>query len=278
MSRELTSPPLSKVVRLGDAIEIGPASLTFRRELGYDEWAAIGEVLQRLAGSVMWLLGDWLRFGEGKFAEYSQVLPELPWKLETLYSAVKVADRIPPGSRRPKSTVLTWSHFQAVAYLTGPERERLLDAAEKNEWSRSQLREAVRAYRRQLKGSSGERKATPQQLRHVAREYRLELDGIESVVEPLVMTTKDTSLERLHSGVKDAVQKVIEYCRRNARQECSERQTVGDTGNDVQGSLAIGDESGIVRECPSCGGSKPLAWEVCGDCRLKQYATRREGQ
>jgi N6-adenosine-specific RNA methylase IME4 len=150
MSRELASPPLSKVVRLGDAIEIGPVSLTFRREVDYEEWAAVGDVLQRLEGSMMWYLGDWLRYGDGAFAEYSQVVPELVWKKETLYKAVAVADRVEKSLRRPFSTVLTWSHFKVVAYLEPAVREELLDAAESSRWSTRQLAEAVRSYKREL--------------------------------------------------------------------------------------------------------------------------------
>jgi hypothetical protein len=34
----------------------------------------------------------------------------------------------------------------------------------------------------------------------------------------------------------------------------------------------------IGEACPSCGDKKPLAWEVCGDCRLKGHAPQQQGE
>lgn len=98
-----------------------------------------------------------------------------------------------------------------------------------------------------------------------------------TVFGPLVRMATDPELDRLHRRVTDAIQKLLEHCKHG--DDDADRNEEPHSDGPKQERLAIGsgataEERDITRECPSCGGNKPLAWDVCGDCRLKQYTAR----
>ncbi len=237
--------------------EITPTGLRFTGQISYEQWAAFGDTLWRLEEATRWCLGDWYLHGEAAFEEHAQALPNDQYRLGTLQQYAWVASRVKPNTRVKFST-LPWVHFREVSSLETPEQEELLRAAEEHGWTRRQLHEAVRAYKHQLKGG-GEKKATPQNLSHVAREYQVELDQICSVLEPLVRSANDLSLERLHRQVKDAIRRVIEHCISNASQDSPDQS--GDEGADTcaETKLIVGsdwapEERGVEHVCPGCGG------------------------
>jgi hypothetical protein len=242
----------------------------------YEEWAAFGPVLGAMHGASMWWIGDWIRCGEETHGEkYAQALEATGLSESRLQTAVWVASVFADENCRRRQ--LSFEHHHTVAGLSEPERERLLDAAEDHGWSRSRLREAVRAYKRELaRGNGTQTAADPKRLAHVGREYKRQLDEIRSVVEPLVGMVNDSDLVRLHRRAKEAIQLIIEHCERTACRDSSDRLEEPHIDGPVQGRLALGsgatdEERGIASKCPSCGGNKPLAWDVCGDCQLHQH-------
>jgi hypothetical protein len=45
--------------------------------LPFERWQSIGETLKQMERSVMWWLGDWLRYGERSYGEiYTQSIEE----------------------------------------------------------------------------------------------------------------------------------------------------------------------------------------------------------
>ena len=95
--------------------------------LPFDDWAALGTTLGRIGRSVMWWLGDWLRYGERTYGEkYAQAINLTGYDYGTLANAVYVAGRVELSRRRES---LSFGHHQAVAALSPAQQERWLDAA-----------------------------------------------------------------------------------------------------------------------------------------------------
>lgn len=126
-------------------------ALNLPEGLSYDQWAehAKGISLSRRMvekGSLMWHVGDWLTYGESNIGEaYAQAVEATGYKKSTLYQAKWVSGSIPPSRRRES---LSWSHHKAVAGLTEPDQEYLLQLAATDNLSYSQIKkmaEAVKA-------------------------------------------------------------------------------------------------------------------------------------
>jgi hypothetical protein len=164
---------------LARAAEMSPTHLRFRSRVGYQQWASFGALLGRMQSASLWWVGDWIRFGEHAFGErYAQALEVTGLALRSLQNAVWVAERFEISRRRE---VLPFSFHADVAALEEPEQERLLDAAEKNGWSRSLLRDAIRVFKCELaRGNGMQIAADPKRLAHVGREYQRQLDEIRS--------------------------------------------------------------------------------------------------
>jgi hypothetical protein len=45
-------------------VEVSRTSLQLPENLSFEQWQDIGLTLHALEGSVMWWVGDWLRYGE----------------------------------------------------------------------------------------------------------------------------------------------------------------------------------------------------------------------
>src|SRR5215471_4465886 len=77
--------------------------------------------------SVMWWLGDCLRYGERAYGEkYAQALDATDYAYQTIAAAKWVAGRFEISRRREN---LTWSHHREVAIEDDAEQDAVLDAA-----------------------------------------------------------------------------------------------------------------------------------------------------
>lgn len=113
----------------------------FDESMTYDEWVKCGSMIGSVVRiSPKWIV-DWLNFGERKYGEmYAQALDATGLDIETLKKLNAVGKRIEKSHWHP---LLTVSHHQEVMYLEPKEQDRLLELAEKNNWSKSRLREEV---------------------------------------------------------------------------------------------------------------------------------------
>jgi N6-adenosine-specific RNA methylase IME4 len=112
-----------------------PESLTF------EEWESVGESLKGVERSLMWWIGDWLRFGERKWGEqYSQAIEATEKSYQTLADAKWVAEKFESSRRREN---LSWSHHREVAALPAEAADRMLHLAGAEDWSRNDLRKHV---------------------------------------------------------------------------------------------------------------------------------------
>lgn len=123
----------------GEATETGyvlPEGLT------YEEWAAEGPILIRMAQSAMWWVGDWIRYGERRWGEtYAQAIEVTGLAEGTLRNAVWVCDRIPPSERRAD---VPFSTHKAAAPLDSSPRGDILKRAASEGLSEYEVRAEVK--------------------------------------------------------------------------------------------------------------------------------------
>lgn len=128
----------------------------------FDEWLKAGRKLLDVSGCINWWLGDWLNYGTArewghKYTEAAKLL-EIDGAVLTQYAYVSA--RVQFSTRVEK---LSWSHHREVCALdTGHQRMWLFKAVA-NEWSVSDLRQAIRQAQ-----SEGDREVQPREFSPVA--------------------------------------------------------------------------------------------------------------
>lgn len=129
---------------LGIPGAVTPVALELPENLSYDEWEMVGSKLKSIEGSILWWVGDWLNFGERKYGEtYSQALDATEKNYQTLADAKWVAGRFGFSFRNEN---LSWSHHRVAAGEENP--TRWLDLAEKEGWTKEDLRRQIQLSRR----------------------------------------------------------------------------------------------------------------------------------
>jgi N6-adenosine-specific RNA methylase IME4 len=123
----------------GDVTATGldlPDGLTFA------EWLDVGEQLKNAERSLMWWIGDWLRFGEQKYGEmYAQAIDATAKNYQTIADAKWVAISYEFSDR---SENLSWTHHRFAASIKDKDkRQRLLTLAAENSWPVRELRKRI---------------------------------------------------------------------------------------------------------------------------------------
>jgi N6-adenosine-specific RNA methylase IME4 len=132
-------PSLDRNLSLPGLVSI--VGLNLPDDLPFAEWQQIGETLRGVERSLMWWIGDWLRYGERRYGEmYTQALEATDKKYQTLRDAQWVAGAFELSRRRDN---LSWSHHRDVAALPREVADELLDEAERCRLSRNDLRKRV---------------------------------------------------------------------------------------------------------------------------------------
>lgn len=140
--------------------KISATGLALPESLTYDDWERCGEALQAAEGSISWWLGDWLNFGERKYAEkYSQALDPEAKNYGALRNAAWVSKQVELSRRRDK---LSFAHHQDVAPLEPIEQDEWLSKAENEGLTSKELRVAIAAEKRTAKLAA----------HHLARNWR----------------------------------------------------------------------------------------------------------
>jgi len=126
-------------------VEITETGLTINAPLSYAEWESLGFRLQRAHRSILWILGDWLVWGQDHFnEEFSQAIEARGYSVQTLLNAQWVASRVAPRSRRRE---LSWSHHLEIASLPVSDQDKFLQEAVDQDWGVRELRDAVREFK-----------------------------------------------------------------------------------------------------------------------------------
>lgn len=110
-------------------------------DISFEDWQATGQWLRSAERSLMWWIGDWLRFGESRWGErYAQAIEATGQSYQALADAKWVASRFEFSRRREN---LSFSHHREVAALEPAAADHLLDEAVRDGLSRNELRAAV---------------------------------------------------------------------------------------------------------------------------------------
>jgi len=131
-----------EIIELPHRIERRETGLIIANDTSYEEWQSMGDWLQSAERSLMWWIGDWMRFGEHKWGEkYAQAIDATGHSYQTLADAKWVSERFDFSERSEK---LGWSHFrQAASIKDKSARSLLLREAEQEGWSVRETRAAV---------------------------------------------------------------------------------------------------------------------------------------
>lgn len=124
--------------------EVGWSSVALDMPEGmtFEEWQALGGTLQQMERSVMWWIGDWLRFGERKYGEtYAQAVEETDYAEGTLRDAKWVAERYEVSARADN---LSWRHHREAAALPPAERAEVLARAAREGLSTREVKALAR--------------------------------------------------------------------------------------------------------------------------------------
>lgn len=123
--------------------QLTPSGMIAPEEARFEDWEQVGHLLFRLEGSIQWLVGDWLLYGEQvKWGETDEIAKALGRETQTLYHYKSICLAFEFCRRRQN---LTFGHHEGVRRLSHEDQERALDYAEQEGLS-------VAAFRKWLKG------------------------------------------------------------------------------------------------------------------------------
>ena len=98
-------------------------------------------MLRWFEGSLPWLIGAWVAYGEAHFGERaSQAVDATGWKLATIKQCVWVHEQVPESRREP---ALSWSHHREIADLAPAAQRSWLRKAKDQDLSVDALRRAI---------------------------------------------------------------------------------------------------------------------------------------
>jgi len=120
-------------------------SLHFDKSISFEEWSEVGKTLSRIHGAVQFWIGDWIRFGEGKFGEkYSQALESTDYSYKALRNMKYVADKVDLSLRKDN---LDFSIYMAIAPLEPKEQAKWLKTASEKHLTVKQLKTEIKRSR-----------------------------------------------------------------------------------------------------------------------------------
>ena len=106
------------------------------------QWIAYTNSMLSITEGLLWIVGDALIWGEEHYPEaYEELIQSERYQPHTLSNAKWVAGRIDPQRRKDG---LAWTMHEAVAGLEADAQDDLLEEAIEGDWTREELREAVK--------------------------------------------------------------------------------------------------------------------------------------
>jgi hypothetical protein len=150
----------------GAPVRVTETGLCIDAELTFEQWCDVGRKVGRVARTSLFLVGDWLTYGQDRWnsgqrfekmdeeqkERYLDAMKDTGLELRTLQDAAYVARNVPYAQRRPE---LTFEHHKTVAKVKDEhEREEWLKKADKHGLSTRRLRKSI-------------------MLGHVARDHEL---------------------------------------------------------------------------------------------------------
>lgn len=119
--------------------------MQFDPVLPFEDWQALGIRISISANATAWWLGDWLSYGQYKYGRrYKAAIAGTGLDYQTLRNYAMVARRFQMSRRRDK---LSFQHHAEVCALKDEEQDEWLGRAERERWSRNELRRNLRVAR-----------------------------------------------------------------------------------------------------------------------------------
>lgn len=121
-------------------------SLALPEAMTFEQWEAIGAELANRAKKLNWWIGDWWAAGHHRYGERARMAARglFGREFKTLANIASVCRAFEPARRREQ---LSWSHHAEAAALSPNAADMLLDMAERDKLSKSQIRAAVATIR-----------------------------------------------------------------------------------------------------------------------------------
>jgi hypothetical protein len=160
----------------GAPVRVTETGLCIDAELTFEQWCDVGRKVGRVARTSLFLVGDWLTYGQDRWnsgqrfekmdenqkERYLDAMKDTGLELRTLQDAAYVARNVPYAQRRPE---LTFEHHKTVAKVKDEhEREEWLKKADKHGLSTRRLRKSIMlghvARDHELRGSTHEPRET----------------------------------------------------------------------------------------------------------------------
>lgn len=167
--------------------------LTIPHGLSFKDWWAFREDIYRAKKgqeilslrSSLWAM-DWYFHGESHYGEeHSQALDflqeEMGWQSKTITDYKRVYDMFPPDQRYPNIPI---TFYQAVTALPRSKAHELIRMASQNNWTRAQLRKAVKHHTHPDEEPKVTRKDIERAAREVLRNLKPAGDHYELEEEP----------------------------------------------------------------------------------------------
>ncbi len=180
--------------------KISPTGWEPDGDLSYEQWEQDGQIFQRIDGSLNWIIGDWLNYGERKYGEtYAQAIEWTGNKLQHLANIKWICGAIKTSSREE---VLSWTHHGYIAHLPDDEQREWLHAAKINEWSSKELLQALESANAKRKPLpqpqwTKEKETESQEYQHSTHDANMDIrngadlaeqdDGVDADDEPVYM-------------------------------------------------------------------------------------------
>lgn len=121
---------------------VTPTSLTFSGQLPFARYLETARLLGKIGKGVQWWVGDLLNYGAERYGEkFAQAEAETGFDPGTLANLASVCGRVEPSRRREH---LSFGHHAEVAKLDPAEQHRWLKDAETKQWTRAELRAALK--------------------------------------------------------------------------------------------------------------------------------------
>lgn len=128
-------------LKFSDSFVLKDNGLEIIGEPTFEQWLEVGQFIRKAKGAVHFWIGDWIRYGEGKWGErYKQAIEETGFDYGTLRNDKWVASQIPAERRKSE---LSFDHHYAVANLDEEEQTELLDKAAEEKIPTKQFRKVV---------------------------------------------------------------------------------------------------------------------------------------
>jgi hypothetical protein len=125
----------------GQKYTVTATGLAMSRDMGFDEWLALGDTLKQMDRAVQWWIGDWLNQGEQRYGDmYAQAVDETDAAYGTLRNYKYVASAIELSRRRDN---LSFGVHQVIAALPPIERDLVLKLAAAENWTVREARQAI---------------------------------------------------------------------------------------------------------------------------------------